>query len=76
MQTTGLNTTCRQQRRGRAELLLCPNLTTASQRSEAGGKTRQNLATVVFMEIWAARQRRPTVVARCAAPRPSDIFNF
>jgi len=70
-----LDTTCRQQRRGRAELLLCPNLT-ASQRSEAGSKTRQNLAAVVLMEFWAARQRRPTVVARYAAPRPSGIFNF
>jgi len=70
-----LDTTSRQQRRGRAELLLCPNLT-ASQYGEEGGKTWQNPAAVVLMEIWAARQRRPTVVAHRVAPRPSGIFNF
>jgi hypothetical protein len=49
---------------GRAELLLCPNLT-VSKRSDAGGvlacggkgSTRPILET-----IWAARQRRPTMI--------------
>jgi hypothetical protein len=75
MQTIVLDTVCRPQRCGGVELLLCPNLT-ANQRSGAGGKTRQNIAAIVLMEIWAARQRRPTAVAHCVALHPSGIFNF
>ena len=46
-------------------LPVCPNLT-ASQRSDAGGTilgyARQNIAPLVLVKVWAARQRRPTLV--------------
>jgi len=46
---------------GRAELPLCPNLT-ASERSDAGEITRQNIASLVLVAVWAAQQRRPTLM--------------
>jgi hypothetical protein len=49
---------------GRANLPVCPNLT-ASKRSDAGGTMGyacQNIAPLVLLEVWAARQRRPTLV--------------
>jgi hypothetical protein len=43
----------------------CPNLTTC-KRSIAGGTmgiyARENIASLVLVEVWAARQRRPTLV--------------
>jgi hypothetical protein len=50
---------------GRANLPVCPNLT-ASKRSNAGGTVgirHENIAPLVLVEVWAARQRRPTLVA-------------
>ena len=47
---------------GRANLPVCLNLT-ASKRSDAGGTmgiyTRKNIALLVLVEVWAARQRPP-----------------
>jgi hypothetical protein len=49
---------------GRANLPVCFNLT-ASKRSDAGGTvgiyTRKNIALLFLVEVWAARQRRPTL---------------
>src|SRR5262249_26326928 len=48
---------------GRAKLLLCPDLT-ASERSDAG---RVSTKSFVQHEIWAARQRRPTMAKQVHA---------
>jgi hypothetical protein len=37
---------------GRAELLLCPDLT-ASERGDAGGNAGKNIAPLVLAEVWA-----------------------
>jgi hypothetical protein len=67
---------------GRANLPVCPNLT-ASKRSNAAepwGYARQNIAPLVLVEVWAARQRRPTlvVVSSCAplTHNPPFIRNY
>jgi len=48
---------------GGANLPVCPNLI-ASKRSDAGGTmgiyAHKNIAPLVLVEVWTARQRRPT----------------
>jgi hypothetical protein len=47
----------------RANLPVCPNLT-ASKRAmlaEPWEYARENIAPLVLVEVWAARQRRPTL---------------
>jgi len=45
---------------GGAKLPLCPDFT-GSERSDAGGNTRENIAALVLVEIWANRQVCPTI---------------
>lgn len=47
---------------GRADLPVCPDLP-ASECSDAGGNPSQNFAWLVLAEVWAPRQRRPTLGA-------------
>jgi hypothetical protein len=64
---------------GRANLPVCPNLT-ARQRSNAGGtmgiRTRQNIAPLVLVEVWAARQRRPTLVVSSSAQKQRQLHEI
>jgi hypothetical protein len=44
--------------------------------AEPWGYARENIASLVLVEVWAARQRRPTlmVVSCCAREGRSDFY--
>ena len=60
---------------GRDDLPVVPNLS-ASERSDAGGNAGQNIAPLVLADIWAAQQRRPTLVrvSSCVRRQAALIF--